>query len=133
MASITKYAGTITQTSGTGYASFTNLDNILTYAGVAKASITSSETAEVTLTNFGFNLPEGAEPTRVIVEYAHYSTNGEVKSPRINILYLVDGLYGSAPTTSLTQYSKRFATTHITFSLLTEKIIVLPYFSLLLM
>ena len=114
MASITKYAGAITQTSGTGYTSFTNLNNILTYNGLAQANITSSETAEVTLTNFGFNLPEGAEPTKVTVTYAHYSFSSNVNSPRITIQSVVDNNKGFAPTTTLTTYSNSYAPTQLT-------------------
>ena len=88
MASITKYAGTITQTTGGSYATWNDLnyltnpnvyelvDTVVYISNPAWASISGKNSspnrpATLTFTNFGFNIPEGSEITKVKVAYTH--------------------------------------------------------------
>ena len=85
MASVTKFAGTVSQTSGGKYCTFSNLNNIKnsTSGSWAVSSVliqgkseTPNRPSTVTGSNFGFNLPVGAEPTKVIVTYRHQKVAG---------------------------------------------------------
>ena len=89
MASVTKYAGIVTATTGVDYASWYDLTDMLVESEYAFASMSSFDPkAQVTLTNFGFNLPEGAEPTKITVEYVQYkNTSVGLSSPQIDILH----------------------------------------------
>jgi len=131
MAKLTKYAGTVTQTTGGSYCSWSNLANIknntvgsyATSNGRIKGKSSSpNRPSPVMCTNFSFNLPTGAEVSKVIVEYRHRKEayNGHVPNipaPTISLLG-VSGFSGkgSAPTTTLTTYTKSFSASKITRS-----------------
>ena len=69
MASLIKYAGSISQTTGTVYSSFSNLGNLkngsdgslATTSDVKGKSTNPNRPSTLSFTNFGFNLPTGAE------------------------------------------------------------------------
>ena len=79
MSSMTKYAGTVTQTTGGSYRTFSDLANVkdgssssATSSGNIKGKSSSpNRPSTLTFTNFGFNLPTGAEVTRVSVSFCH--------------------------------------------------------------
>ena len=121
MASVTKYAGTVTQTTGGHYVSFDYLGNIRNAAENSHAvssvliqgkSETKNRPSTISCTGFNFNLPLGAEPTKIIVEYRHRKNTGSdysskypkrvlnIPAPTISLLG-VSGFSGKgvAPTT----------------------------------
>lgn len=130
MASVTKYAGTVTQTTGGHYVSFDYLSNIRNAAEGSHAvssvliqgkSETKNRPSTISCTGFGFNLPLGAEPTKIIVEYRHRKNTGSdysskypkrvvnIPAPTISLLG-VSGFSGKgvAPTTSMKTNTKTF-------------------------
>lgn len=83
--SVSKFAGTVSQTTGGKYCSFSDLNNIRnsTSGSWAVSSVliqgkseTPNRPSTISGTNFGFNLPQGAEPTKVIVTYRHQKVAG---------------------------------------------------------
>ena len=131
MAKITKYPGSVSQTTGTNYVSWSDLANIKnntvgSYATsssrIKGKSSSPNRPSPVMCTNFSFNLPTGAEVTKVSVEYRHRKEkyNGNVcniPAPTISLLG-VSGFSskGSAPTTTLTTYTKSFTGSALTRS-----------------
>lgn len=123
MVTVTKYAGTITQTTGGKFRTFENLNNMKmsstgTYAesnGLIKGKSGSpNRPSTLTFTQFGFNIPSGALVKKVIVEYRYSKVayNGKVcniPAPTITLLNL-SGFSGkiNAPTTVLTNGTKSF-------------------------
>jgi len=130
MASVTKYAGTVTQTTGGHYVTFDYLSNIRNAAEDSHAvssiliqgkSETKNRPSTISCTGFGFNLPLGAEPTKIIVEYRHRKNTGSdysskypkrvvnIPAPTISLLG-VSGFSakGVAPTTSMKTNTKTF-------------------------
>lgn len=118
MASLLKYPGTVSQTTGTAYASWSNLNNVknnTTGSYAVTATITSKNSSPnrpgtVSCTNFGFSLPTGAEPTKIVIEYRHRKTGScNIPAPTISLLG-VSGFSskGVAPTTTLTTRTKSF-------------------------
>lgn len=130
MASITKYAGTVSQTTGGKYCTFSNLNNIKNNASGSYAvsnvliqgkSETPNRPSTITCTNFNFNLPVGAEPTRVVITYQHQKVAGSdysskypkricnIPAPTISLVG-VNGFSskGSATSTSLKSNTKTF-------------------------
>lgn len=130
MASVTKYAGTVSQTTGGHYVSFDYLSNIRNAAEDSHAvssiliqgkSETKNRPSTISCTGFGFNLPLGAEPTKIIVEYRHRKNTGSdysskypkrvvnIPAPTISLLG-VSGFSGKgvAPTTSMKTNTKTF-------------------------
>ena len=80
MASLTKYAGTVSQSTGGNYRTFSDLANIKnnvngswanSNGNIKGKSSSPNRPSTITCTNFGFNLPEGAEPTKIITTYRH--------------------------------------------------------------
>lgn len=77
MPSITKYCNTYSQTADSNNAKFNNLVTLKGASGYAETSTISKKggtrpkPSTVTVTNFQFNLPTGAEVTKIKVEYAH--------------------------------------------------------------
>ena len=77
MPSITKYCNTYSQTADSNNAKFSNLVTLKGASGYAETSTISKKggtrpkPSTVTVTNFQFNLPTGAEVTKIKVEYAH--------------------------------------------------------------
>ena len=133
MAKLTKYAGTVSQTTGGSYVSWSNLANIknnttgsyATSNGRIKGKSSSpNRPAPVMCTNFSFNLPTGAEVSKVSVEYRHRKEayNGHtpnIPAPTISLLGTGSNSFsgkGSAPTTTLTTYTKSFSTSKISRS-----------------
>lgn len=130
MASTTKYAGTVTQTTGGHYVTFDYLSNIRNAAEGSHAvssvliqgkSETKNRPSTISCTGFNFNLPLGAEPTKIIVEYRHRKNTGSdysskypkrvvnIPAPTISLLG-VSGFSGKgvAPTTSMKTNTKTF-------------------------
>ena len=125
MASITKYANSISQTTGTVYSSFTGLANLkngsdgslATTSDVKGKSTNPNRPSTLSFTNFGFNLPTGAEVTKVVVTYRQKKGGScNIGSPTISLLG-VSGFSatGVAPSkTSLTTSSKAFTGSALT-------------------
>ena len=130
MASVTKYAGTVTQTTGGHYVTFDYLNNIRNAAENSHAvssiliqgkSETKNRPSTISCTGFGFNLPLGAEPVKIVVEYRHRKNTGSdysskypkrvvnIPAPTISLLG-VSGFSGKgvAPTTSMKTNTKTF-------------------------
>jgi len=130
MASVTKYAGTVTQTTGGHYVSFDYLSNIMNAAENSHAvssiliqgkSETKNRPSTISCTGFNFNLPLGAEPVKIVVEYRHRKNTGSdysskypkrvvnIPAPTISLLG-VSGFSGKgvAPTTSMKTNTKTF-------------------------
>lgn len=130
MASLTKYAGTVTQVTGGKYCSFSNLNNIKnndngSYAVsnvlIQGKSESPNRPSTITCTNFKFNLPVGAEPTKVIVTYRHQKVAGSdysskypkritnIPAPTISLVG-VNGFSSKAvaPKTSMESHTKTF-------------------------
>ena len=126
MASVTKYPGTVSQTTGGKFVSFSNLNNIKNNVdnahAVSSVLIRSKKSSPnrpstVSCTGFGFNLPEGAEPTKITVTYRHRKNAGSdysaknkthicnIGGPAITLLG-VSGFSskGSACTTTMTTH-----------------------------
>ena len=125
MASIIKYAGTISQTTGTVYSSFSNLANLkngsdgslATTSDVKGKSTNPNRPSTLSFTNFGFNLPTGAEVTKVVVTYRQKKGGKcSIGAPTISLLG-VSGFSatGVAPSkTKLTTSSKTFTGSALT-------------------
>ena len=130
MASVTKYAGTVSQTTGGHYVSFDYLSNIRNAAEDSHAvssiliqgkSETKNRPSTISCTGFNFNLPLGAEPVKIVVEYRHRKNTGSdysskypkrvvnIPAPTISLLG-VSGFSakGVAPTTSMKTSTKTF-------------------------
>ena len=77
MPTITKYCNTYSQTADSNNAKFNNLVTLKSASGYAETNTISKKggthpkPSTVTATNFQFNLPTGAEVTKIKVEYAH--------------------------------------------------------------
>ena len=125
MASLVKYANTISQTTGTVYSSFSNLGNLkngsdgslATTSDVKGKSTTPNRPSTLSFTNFDFNLPTGAEVTKVVVTYRQ-KKGGKctVGAPTISLLG-VSGFSatGVAPSkTTLATSSKTFTGSALT-------------------
>lgn len=131
MASVTKYPGTVSQTTGGKYVSFSNLNNVKNNVenahAVSSVLIKSKKQSPnrpstVSCKGFGFNLPEGAEPTKITVTYRHrknagsdYSSKNKthicnIGGPTISLLG-VSGYSskGSGCTTAMTTLTKSFS------------------------
>ena len=125
MASLVKYANTISQTTGTVYSSFSNLGNLkngsdgslATTSDVKGKSTTPNRPSTLSFTNFNFNLPTGAEVTKVVVTYRQKKGGKcSVGAPTISLLG-VSGFSatGVAPSkTKLTTSSKTFTGSALT-------------------
>ena len=131
MASVTKYPGTVSQTTGGKFVSFSNLNNIKNSTENAHAvssvlikskKSTPNRPSTVSCTGFGFNLPEGAEPTKITVTYRHRKNAGSdysaknkthicnIGGPTITLLGASGfSSKGSACTTTMTTHTKSFS------------------------
>lgn len=126
MATATKYAGTITQTTGGKYATFNNLNNISIYSTDAYSTTNTikgknsspNRPSTLTLTNFGFNLPTGAEVKRIEVDYRHKKTGScHIPAPTITLLGTGNNTFtskGAAPTTGFITRLKGFTADKVT-------------------
>lgn len=125
MSVVTKFAGTITQTTGGVYRTFENLNNLKasgtgTYcesSGVlkGKSAILNTRPSILTLKNFGFSIPSGALIKSITVRYRHSKVAGgngkvcNIPAPTITLLNVSGAsAKGVAPTTSLTTHEKTF-------------------------
>lgn len=125
MPSVTKYPRTITQQSATNRCSWNNLNNLKnnndTFAKtnkIGKKNTTTKDPAWITCTNFGFDIPVGAEITGIEVEYAHQKLGVDGKYPSIGpiaIKLLSTGLptwanfvEGRTPTSTLRERTYKF-------------------------
>ena len=119
MATITKYAGTISQTTGGKYAQFSNLANMKNNVGgswsttetIRGKSGSPNRPSTLSFTHFGFNLPTGAEVSKVTITYSHRKTGScTIGAPTISLLG-VSGFSGKgvAPSkTTVTSNTKVF-------------------------
>ena len=131
MATITKHPGTITQTTGGKFRDFKNLNNIkntttgsyaVSNGNIRGKSGSPNRPSTLTLKNFGFNLPVGAEPTKVTVNYRHMKTGSgghtlNIPAPTITLVGTGNNTFskkGSAPTTSMVTHSPSWSTKKIT-------------------
>lgn len=76
---VTKYPGIITQNSGKNIRQFKDLNNLknnsnsvaVTNGRIQGKNKTVNKPAKITCTNFGFNIPKGAEIKKIVVNYSH--------------------------------------------------------------
>ena len=120
MATLTKFPGTVSQTTGGNYRTFSDLNNIkvigsglyaTSSANIKGKSSSPNRASTISCTNFNFNLPTGAEVTKVTVHYNHRkNVSGlRVGSPTITLLGVSGkSVKGVAPTTSFKQSSHSF-------------------------
>lgn len=125
MVSLIKYAGNISQTTGTVYSSFSNLGNLkngsdgslATTSNIKGKASNPNRPSTLSFTNFGFNLPTGAEVTKVVVTYRQKKGGKcSIGAPTISLLG-VSGFSatGVAPSkTTLTTSSKTFTGSALT-------------------
>ena len=80
-----KYATQVSQSTGGRFVTWSNLNNVRNASKDSYAvsnvlikgkSESPNRPSTVSCTNFGFNLPVGAEPTKVIIEYNHKKNKG---------------------------------------------------------
>ena len=130
MATISKFAGTVSQTTGGHYVTFSNLSNIRnsTSGSWAVSSVliqgkgeNKNRPSSISCTNFGFNLPVGAEVKKVKVLYRYRKVAGSdysskypkricnIPAPTISLLG-VSGQSGKgvSATTTMTTSTKTF-------------------------
>ena len=119
MATLTKYAGTVSQTTGGNYRSFSDLSNVknavenswaVSNGNIKGKSSSPNRPSTVSCTNFSFNLATGREVSKVTVQYRHKKTGSlSIGAPTITLLG-VSGKSGKgvAPTTSMTTSTKSF-------------------------
>jgi len=95
MASLTKYAGTISQTTGGKFAQFSNLNNLknategswATTANIKGKSGSPNRPSTLSFTGFSFGLPTGAEVSKVTITYRHRKTGScTIGAPTISLL-----------------------------------------------
>ena len=136
MANVSKYPRTVSQEISSAYVKWDNLENIKRNVENAhavshemikgKSSMTKFAPSPITASNFGFNLPEGAEPTKIIVTYRYrkvagndYSAKypkriGNLPAPYISLINRNDVIdpdttrKGVAPTLTMTTYTKEY-------------------------
>lgn len=131
MASVTKHPGTITQTTGGKFRDFKNLNNIkntttgshaVSNGNIRGKSGSPNRPSTLTLKNFGFNLPTGAEVTKVTVTYRHKKTGSgghtlNIPAPTLTLLGTGSNTFtkkGAAPTTSMGTHNYSVSTSKIT-------------------
>lgn len=130
MPSSTKFCKSVSQSTGGRYVTWDNLNNIKTSASGAYAvsheliqgkNESKNRPSTINCSNFGFNLPTGAEPTKVIVAYNHLKVAGSdysskypkrivnIPAPTITLLG-VNGFTGKgvAPTLDWKRSTKTF-------------------------
>lgn len=125
MASLTKYAGSISQSTGGKFAQFSNLANMknatngswATTANIKGKSGSPNRPSTLSFTGFGFGLPTGAEVSKVTVTYRHRKTGScTIGAPTISLLG-VSGFSGKgvAPSkTTMTTSTKTFTGSALT-------------------
>lgn len=125
MASLTKYAGSISQTTGGKYATFSNLANLknnvdgswATTVNIKGKSGSPNRPSTLSFTGFGFGLPTGAEVSKVTITYRHRKTGScTIGAPTISLLG-VSGFSGKgvAPSkTTMTTSTKTFTGSALT-------------------
>jgi len=119
MASLTKYAGTISQTTGGNYRTFSDLNNLKnnvegswanSNGNIKGKSSSPNRPSTLSFTNFGFNLPTGAEVSKIVITYRHKKTGSlSIGAPTISLLGI--GGFSSkavAPKTSMETHTKSF-------------------------
>ena len=125
MASLTKYAGSISQSTGGKYATFSNLANLknnvegswATTVNIKGKSGSPNRPSTLSFTGFSFGLPTGAEVSKVTITYRHRKTGScTIGAPTISLLG-VSGFSGKgvAPSkTSMTTSTKTFTGSALT-------------------
>ena len=125
MASLTKYAGTISQSTGGKFAQFSNLSNLKNNVNGSWATTTNikgksgspNRPSTLSFTGFSFGLPTGAEVSKVTITYRHRKTGScTIGAPTISLLG-VSGFSGKgvAPSkTSMTTSTKSFTGSALT-------------------
>lgn len=120
MASLTKLPGVVSQTTGGNYRTFSDLANIkvigsglyATSSGdILGKNSSPNRPSIVSCSNFSFNLPAGAEVSKVTVQYNHRKSSSglSIGAPTVTLLG-VSGKSGKgvAPTTGFVESSKSF-------------------------
>ena len=119
MASLTKYAGTISQTTGGNYRSFSDLNNLknnvegswaVSNGNIKGKSSSPNRPSTLSFTNFGFNLPTGAEVSKIVITYRHKKTGSlSIGAPTISLLG-ISGFSSKAvaPKTTMETHTKSF-------------------------
>lgn len=112
-----KYPQSLSQTTGSGYATWSGFNNIKTSDGNAASYIwgksAPSQTGQpnrpskISATNFGFAIPTGAKITNITVEYNHFKVgntnalNPQIPAPTITLKNLSGlSMKGYAPTST---------------------------------
>ena len=125
MASLTKYAGTISQSTGGKFAQFSNLANMKNATNGSWATTTNikgksgspNRPSTLSFTGFSFGLPTGAEVSKVTITYRHRKTGScTIGAPTISLLG-VSGFSskGVAPSkTTMTTSTKTFTGSALT-------------------
>ena len=125
MASLTKYAGVISQSTGGKFAQFSNLANLknnvegswATTTNIKGKSGSPNRPSTLSFTGFSFGLPTGAEVSKVTITYRHRKTGScTIGAPTISLLG-VSGFSskGVAPSkTSMTTSTKTFTGSALT-------------------
>ena len=132
MTSLTKYPGSVSQTSGGKFRTFSNLGNIknttegswaTSNGNIKGKDSTPNRPSTISCTQFHFNLPSGAEVTKVIVSYRHKKTGASstsshmcnIPAPTITLLG-VSGFSGKgvAPSTTMKTNTKTFTGSQLT-------------------
>ena len=125
MATVTKYASTITQATGTTVCSYSGLNNLknsnATYAKTAligKKSETKKNPPTITLKGFGFSIPTHAKINKIVVEYAHQKlaeVSGKYPSiakPTLNLIGFTKTNMGTIEGTEvITDFPKKMGST----------------------
>ena len=120
MATQTKYAGSISQTTGGNYGEWSGLNNIKNNENTTALCDFNGKSAQINrpskliLKNFGFNIPTGARINSITVEYAHnmktWMADGSVPlipAPTIKLLNVNAGsLKGQAPVEDYDYHNK---------------------------
>ena len=131
MASLTKYAGTVSQSTGGNYRTFSDLANIKnnvdgswanSNGNIKGKNSSPNRPSNVSCTNFSFNLPTGAEVSRVRVYYRHKKTGSlNIPAPTLTLLGVsgsgLSSAKGAAPTTSMVTHYQTWTTSKITRSM----------------
>ena len=107
MVTVTRNAGSVTQTTGTQYAQFENLNILMTEFYTFTDTIQGKNSSPnrpstVSLTDFGFNIPSTAEINKITIKYSDVKiVNITISAPTITLL----GVNGFSKTTVAPVYN----------------------------
>ena len=130
MASSNKFCRTVSQSTGGHYVTWDDLNNVksgavgsyaVSHQLIQGKGESKNRPSSITCTNYGFSLPQGAEPTKVVVNYRHQKLVGSdyssanpkrfcnIPAPTVSLVG-VSGFSGKgvAPTLDMVTRSKTF-------------------------